>query len=329
VSLVLLGGAVRDALGPPADLALSLAPWVAADPGLGPTVARISADPLNWRLTIPLGAPGQPLGPALLALNPVPALTAVSPGRAVAGTRALTLTVSGTSFVPGSAVTWNGAARPTTYVGPGSLQAVIGASDLARPRAAQIGVVNPVPGGGASAPLAFTVARPPRPRALSAPRLIGVARLGAGLRCTTGRWTNPPIRFTWRWLRAGRPIAGETRRTHRVSAADLARSLACRVGAANAGGAARARSRPVAVRGLHVGVASRRPLALTLRLDARVAVRASVQARLGDRWRTLATATLSAGRGRLVVRTPPRAPLRVAYRVGHVLRYAATSSQSR
>jgi hypothetical protein len=46
--------------------------------------------------------------------NPVPTLTGVTPNSATAGSSALTLTVTGSSFVPASMIDWNGAPLSTT-----------------------------------------------------------------------------------------------------------------------------------------------------------------------------------------------------------------------
>ena len=94
-------------------------------------------------------------------INAVPTLGSMSPARASAGTGPFTLSVTGTGFVPGSEVRWNGSSRPTTYVSATQLRAAIAAADVATPATAQVTVSSPAPGGGTSAPLPFTVAPPP------------------------------------------------------------------------------------------------------------------------------------------------------------------------
>ncbi len=93
--------------------------------------------------------------------NPVPSLFSLDPPSVVAGAAALTLTVRGTDFVPGSKVRWNGADRPTTFVSDSVLTAAIAAADLAAPGSASVVVYTGAPGGGASGQLVFTVASPP------------------------------------------------------------------------------------------------------------------------------------------------------------------------
>lgn len=93
-------------------------------------------------------------------LNPLPTITSLSPNPA-STQGAFTLTVTGTGFNDASVVQWNGAARPTTFVNRTSLTAAIPASDVATPTSASIVVVNPAPGGGASATQSLPVQVPP------------------------------------------------------------------------------------------------------------------------------------------------------------------------
>jgi hypothetical protein len=95
VSLVLDGAAVRGALGPPADLALSLAPHA---PRLGGTPDALIARPLTWELTVPLApAPAAGPGPAAgPAPPPAPGAPAVAPrAPAPVGARARVLRRAG------------------------------------------------------------------------------------------------------------------------------------------------------------------------------------------------------------------------------------------
>jgi hypothetical protein len=65
--------------------------------------------------------------------NTVPVLTSVSPTTAVAGGPEFTLTATGTGFVTGSVVRWNGAGRSTTFVSATQVKAAITAADVANP----------------------------------------------------------------------------------------------------------------------------------------------------------------------------------------------------
>ncbi|HEY4211982.1 MAG TPA: hypothetical protein VGM84_10915 [Steroidobacteraceae bacterium] len=89
--------------------------------------------------------------------NPAPVATSLSQSSANAGSDPLTLTVTGSNFVNGSVVQWNGANRSTSFSTSSTLTAAIPAADLAFAGTAQVVVVNPAPGGGTSASLAFTV----------------------------------------------------------------------------------------------------------------------------------------------------------------------------
>ena len=97
-------------------------------------------------------------------LNPVPSITGLSTATAVGGSPAFTLTVGGSGFFAASSVRWNGQARPTTFVGAGTLQAAIPAGDLALPGTALVTVFNPAPGGGTSSSRTFVVTVPPNPK---------------------------------------------------------------------------------------------------------------------------------------------------------------------
>ena len=95
--------------------------------------------------------------------NPVAVLDSVTPASAMAGSSALTVTISGSNFLSGSQVEWNGTALTTTFVNTTTLSAQIPASDLTgstTTTTAAITVVNPTPGGGASNSLLFSVLAP-------------------------------------------------------------------------------------------------------------------------------------------------------------------------
>ena len=150
--LEIAGGAVRNALGPPSDLFVSLFPWLVADQGLGPTVTRVVRDPLNWRLQIPLGTAADPLAPALTAVVQPPTVLLLTPAQATAGEPDLTLAVAGTDFAAGAVLRWNDADRVTTVVNANGLAALIPAADIAPPAPPAITVANPDGGVSARSP---------------------------------------------------------------------------------------------------------------------------------------------------------------------------------
>ena len=95
--------------------------------------------------------------PASTTSNPVPVLTSVSPSSATAGSPNLALAVTGTGFVRGSTVLWNGIERATKFVSSTDLVAYVPASDVATAGSAEITVASPSPGGGTSSGAAFAV----------------------------------------------------------------------------------------------------------------------------------------------------------------------------
>jgi hypothetical protein len=54
-------------------------------------------------------------------------------------------------------VQWNGLNRTTRYVDEATLQVDIPASDIAAAGTAKVRVINPAPGGGASAAVSLTI----------------------------------------------------------------------------------------------------------------------------------------------------------------------------
>jgi hypothetical protein len=95
---------------------------------------------------------------AAAAANPVPLLsqplvpTAVAPGG-----NGLTLNVSGTGFVSGATVDFNGTPLTTTFVDNEHLSALLPAAKTATAQTASVTVVNPAPGGGSSNSVFFQV----------------------------------------------------------------------------------------------------------------------------------------------------------------------------
>ncbi len=88
--------------------------------------------------------------------NPVPTVAHSTP-TVHAGNGNYQLTVTGTNFVPGAVVEWNGAIRTTIYQNSTTLIADIPAADVAAAGTAQITVVNPPFTGAASNQHAYTI----------------------------------------------------------------------------------------------------------------------------------------------------------------------------
>jgi molybdopterin-binding protein len=92
--------------------------------------------------------------------NPNPYLYPLTTSAIAPGGLAFSLNVSGTGFVSGAVINWNGSARTTTFVSGSLLTAAITAADIANPQTAVVTVTNPAPGGGTSNTQYFQVTNP-------------------------------------------------------------------------------------------------------------------------------------------------------------------------
>ena len=98
---------------------------------------------------------GAAIVPQLLNVNSAAVITASSLTSTIHGTGNLSLTLTGSNFVPGVAVLWNGSCRTTTIVDSTHVSVAIPASDFAQAGTAMITAVNP--GATASDPLTFSI----------------------------------------------------------------------------------------------------------------------------------------------------------------------------
>ncbi|MFN0112120.1 MAG: IPT/TIG domain-containing protein, partial [Blastocatellia bacterium] len=96
-------------------------------------------------------------------VNPTPTITALIPNSIAAGSPSFTMTINGRGFIAGSQVRWNGAGRQTTFISSTQLSAQIVAGDVQSVGAATVTVANPVPGGGISNAVTFTITTQPLP----------------------------------------------------------------------------------------------------------------------------------------------------------------------
>jgi uncharacterized protein (TIGR03437 family) len=115
--------------------------------------------------------------------NPSPTLSQITPAFAPVGGAQFTLGVTGTGFVTGSKVRWNGQERSTTYVSSTQLLAQIPAMDIAGAGSASVTVFNPTPGGGVSNSLPIVVGNLNPQPSLSA-LIPGEAAVGTGFTLT-------------------------------------------------------------------------------------------------------------------------------------------------
>ena len=93
--------------------------------------------------------------------NPAPTIASLSPAGVIAGSAGITLTVTGTNFLSGSVIRYNGADRATTFVSATQLTTPLSAADIAAAGSAQITVANPAPGGGTSSAATFAISAQP------------------------------------------------------------------------------------------------------------------------------------------------------------------------
>jgi FG-GAP-like repeat/IPT/TIG domain len=89
--------------------------------------------------------------------NPLPTISSVAPPYVIQNSGAFTMTITGTNFVTGAAVTIDGQAVATTFVSSTQLTAQIPVTATANVGALVIDVNNPVPGGGNSTSRGFPV----------------------------------------------------------------------------------------------------------------------------------------------------------------------------
>jgi trimeric autotransporter adhesin len=93
--------------------------------------------------------------PAEATTNPAPTLSSTGQATIAVGSSNLYLTVTGTGFLPGAVVLWNGSPRTTTFVDNAHLQVAIAAADLASAQTVTLASQNP--GSGNSNSLTITI----------------------------------------------------------------------------------------------------------------------------------------------------------------------------
>jgi hypothetical protein len=86
-----------------------------------------------------------------------PTLTALSPAAAKAETAGFQLTITGTNFVPGAVLNWNGAPLATTFASSTKLTAQVPAGNLALGGTVSVVVQNPAPVSQDSNSANFTI----------------------------------------------------------------------------------------------------------------------------------------------------------------------------
>ncbi len=116
---------------------------------------------LSGTLPIKVATPGFPTSNALnFTINPAaaPTLTSISPSSIIAGSSGFTLMATGSGFVSGSAIQWNGVPVVTVFVNSSQMTAQIPANSLATAGTASVRIANPT--ASVSNILTFTITNP-------------------------------------------------------------------------------------------------------------------------------------------------------------------------
>jgi len=129
--------------------------------------------------------------PTITALSASTSASTTTPNATTAcSSTGLTLTVTGTNFVPaGLVVNWNGSPRPTTYVSPTQLTAAISPADTAFQGTVAITVSSSTI---TSNSLPFSVTALPTGSTLPTPAINSISPTSAALEALTG----PPVALT-------------------------------------------------------------------------------------------------------------------------------------
>jgi hypothetical protein len=152
--------------------------------------------------------------------NPVATISKADPATIRAGDAAFTLALTGTNFVEGSKVQWNGADRVTTIVSTTKVTANIMAADLAKSGSVKITVFNPTPGGGVSSAFSYTIGNAlPMISALTPAKAVAG---GSGFTLTVnGMNFAKTAKVRWNGLERTTVFVSETQLTATILASDI------------------------------------------------------------------------------------------------------------
>ncbi len=155
--------------------------------------------------------------------NPTPVISSLTPSVLSVGSSAVSLTVTGTGFVPGAQILVNGQPRLTSLVSATTLTTQITAADQTAPTTLNLQVQNPAPGGGVSNIVALPVrARNPLPRITNTnPTSVAAGAIGFSLLVNGANFVQGSV---VRWNGQDRPtdFGSESLLVAQISAADLA-----------------------------------------------------------------------------------------------------------
>ena len=169
---------------------------------------------------------------------PAPTISSLSPNSATAGSPGFSLTVTGSGFVAGATVRWNGSALATTFVSATQLTAQVLAASIATDGSASVSVLNP--GSTPSNASTFTVTFAPAPTISNiAPAAASAG--GSGFTITvTGANFNAGSIVLWNGVSLATTFLGSTQLTAQVPASRIAMPGSVSVSVSNAEGAANA-----------------------------------------------------------------------------------------
>ena len=142
-----------------------------------PASLLVTSGAIPVKVTNPAPGGGTSSPISFTVANPAASIQSINPTAAFVGSAALGLSVSGSGFVNGSNVLFNGTALATTFGSSTSLTATVPASLLGAAGDFPVAVSNPPPGGGVTAPVVFRVQYPAPQTTSIAP---AVASVGAG-----------------------------------------------------------------------------------------------------------------------------------------------------
>jgi ABC-type phosphate/phosphonate transport system substrate-binding protein len=163
--------------------------------------------------------------------NPVPKLISLTPASIIAGGIGFTLTLTGSDFVKGSLVEWNGKGLTTTYVSPTELQATVPASDTLDGDIS-VTVFNSSPGGGTSNPKTLPIDNPV-PVAISLSPASAKSGSGSFTLIVNGFDFNEGAKVQWNGIALSTVFASDMQLQAAVPASDVATAGSATVTVAN------------------------------------------------------------------------------------------------
>lgn len=132
------------------------------------------ASPGSVAVTVTNPAPGggTSAAAAVQVVHLAPFIARLTPGTVTAGSGDIGITVEGRNFIPSAEVRWNGAPRPTSFVGQTQVRALLPAADLRSAGAGNVTVATQVGLSiRSSAPSPLTISLPPQEMIVATPQL--------------------------------------------------------------------------------------------------------------------------------------------------------------